>query len=142
MSLDAGGTEGYEVKDSGKRQQFVSGMQRDVTEGKPRFDLVFDGPMLERYAEHLRKGALKYNPRNWMKAASDEEMERFRESAARHFAQWMAGNTDEDHAAAVFFNINGYEYVKQKLRFIRPGRVISVHGDPTKMGGMLKSDLT
>lgn len=50
-----------------------------------------------------------------MKAAGLEEMERFRESAARHFFQWMRGDTDEDHAAAVVFNLNGYEYVKDKL---------------------------
>jgi hypothetical protein len=105
----------FVVKDSGERKQFESGMQRDVTEGKPRFDLVFDGPMLARFAEHLRKGALKYNPRNWMQANSREEMERFRESAARHFAQWMAGDADEDHAAAVIFNLNGFEYVKERV---------------------------
>lgn len=122
--------EKFTVKDSGERQQFESGMQRDTTEGKPRFDLVFDGPMLERYAEHLRKGAVKYNPRNWMNANSVAEKERFRESAARHFAQWMAGDTDEDHAAAVIFNLNGFEYVKKKLAdfFVKPGRVFSVDG--------------
>lgn len=105
----------YIVKDSGQRQQFESGMQRDVTDGKVRYDLVFDGPMLERYAVHLTKGAQKYDPRNWMKAAGTEEMERFRESAVRHFFQWLRGDTDEDHAAAVFFNINGHEYVREKL---------------------------
>jgi hypothetical protein len=106
---------GYTVKDSGKREQFASGMQRDVTIGKARFDLVFDGPMLARYAEHLKKGAEKYSARNWMKADGIEELERFRESAARHFAQWMAGDRDEDHASAVYFNINGYEYVRDKM---------------------------
>jgi hypothetical protein len=105
----------YDVKDSGERQQFDSGMQRDVTTGKPRFDLCFDGPMMTRYAEHLRKGAEKYEPRNWMKASGVAEMERFRESAARHFAQWMAGDTDEDHAAAVMFNLNGFEFVKERM---------------------------
>ena len=34
------------VKDSGKRQQFTSGMQRDTQEGKPRWDLAMDGPLL------------------------------------------------------------------------------------------------
>ncbi len=106
----------YTVKDSGLRQQFESGMQRDVTDGKTRYDLVFDGPMFERYAVHLTKGAQKYNPRNWMKAAGTAELERFRESAVRHFVQWLRGDTDEDHAAAVMFNLTGHEYVKEKLR--------------------------
>lgn len=111
-----GGSMDFEVKDSGERQEFSSGMRRDTAENKPRFDLVYDGPMLRRYAEHLRKGALKYDARNWMKANSPEEMERFRQSAAHHFAQWMEGCVDEDHAAAVIFNLNGYEYVKERLR--------------------------
>jgi hypothetical protein len=46
-----------------------------------------------------------------MKARGLEEYERFRESAFRHFLQWFNGETDEDHAAAVYFNINGAEYV-------------------------------
>lgn len=104
----------YLVKDSGERAQFASGMVRDTTTGKVMMSLVYDGPMLWRWAEHLTKGAVKYAVRNWMKAAGDEEAERFRDSAARHFAQWMNGERDEDHAAAVMFNINGYEYVKQK----------------------------
>jgi hypothetical protein len=107
---------GFIVKDSGERKEFASGMKRDVTEGKIDYTLVFDGPMLERLAVHLTKGAKKYDARNWMKAAGEEEMNRFRESAVRHFVQWMRGDTDEDHAAAVMFNINGYEYVRGRLR--------------------------
>lgn len=101
----------FDVKDSGKREQYASGMVRDIADDKTRYDLVFDGPMLERWAAHLTKGAKKYEPRNWMKAAGKEEAARFRASAVRHFAQWLRGDTDEDHASAVFFNINGYEYV-------------------------------
>lgn len=104
----------FTVRDSGKREQFASGMQRDVTTDKIDFTLCFDGPMFERLAAHLTKGAQKYDKRNWMKAAGPEEMARFRESAARHFIQWLRGDTDEDHAAAVMFNINGYEYVRSK----------------------------
>jgi len=104
----------FDIKDSGRRQAFSSGMVRDVADGKIDYTLVFDGPMFERWAEHLDKGAKKYDKRNWMLAAGDEERERFRESALRHFLQWFRGETDEDHAAAVFFNINGAEYVKDK----------------------------
>jgi len=100
------------VKDSGKRESYESGMVRDTAEGKIDYSLVYDGPMLKRWAEHLTKGAKKYAVRNWMKATGEAELERFRESAARHFAQWMEGEVDEDHAAAVLFNINGYEYVR------------------------------
>lgn len=102
----------FTVKDSGVREQFDSGMVRDTAEGKIDYSLVFDGPMFERWAEHMTKGAEKYAKRNWMKAQGDAELERFRESAIRHFLQWYRGELDEDHAAAVIFNINGAEYVK------------------------------
>jgi hypothetical protein len=106
----------FTTKDSGKRQQFKSGMVRDVTEGKTKWHLVTSGPMLQRWAELLTRGAIKYDEDNWMKAEGTAEYKRFRESAFRHFLQWYRGDTDEDHAAATFFNINGAEYVKQRMK--------------------------
>lgn len=103
------------IKDSGKREQFESGMVRDTSADKIDYTLIFDGPMLERWAAHLTAGARKYSKRNWLQAAGQAELDRFRESALRHFIQWLRGDTDEDHAAAVYFNINGAEYVKPKL---------------------------
>ena len=105
----------FQVKDSGKRIQFDSGMVRDTTEGKTDYSLILDGPMFKRFAIHLTKGAVKYSKRNWMKASGQAELDRFRESAVRHFLQWYWGDIDEDHAAAVWFNINCAEYVKEKL---------------------------
>lgn len=105
----------FVTKDSGNRTRFDSGMQRDTTEGKVDYLLVRDGPMFERWAALLQRGAEKYDPRNWMKARGEEEYYRFRESAARHFEQWLRGQVDEDHAAAVIFNINGAEYVRGKI---------------------------
>lgn len=104
------------VKDSGKRQEFSSGMVRDVVEGKTDYTLIYDGPMIDRWAEHLTKGAQKYEARNWMKASGTEEYDRFKISAARHFRQWLRGDRDEDHAAAVYFNINGAEYVLEQMK--------------------------
>jgi len=104
----------YETKDSGKRQEFDSGMVRDTTDGKTMWHLVADGPMLKRYAALMTRGAVKYTAGNWLKADGAEERARFRESAFRHFMQWFLGETDEDHAAAVWFNINGAEMVANK----------------------------
>lgn len=106
----------YVIKDSGNRQAFAGGMVRDVTTGKTNYSLALDGPMFKRWAIHMTKGAIKYAARNWMLAQGDEEYERFRESALRHFLQWFDGDSDEDHAAAVFFNINGAEYIKVQNR--------------------------
>ncbi|MBP7118571.1 hypothetical protein KBA63_00645 [Candidatus Woesebacteria bacterium] len=103
----------FKTKDSGKRQTFDTGMNRDVQEGKARYDLVYS-PMLKRWAELMARGAEKYGERNWEKAETEEEFNRFKSSAFRHFMQYMDGETDEDHAAAVMFNISGMEHVKSK----------------------------
>lgn len=111
----------FETKDSGGRHVHVSGMVRDTNAGKPRFDLLipkgipFEELYLTRVARLYERGAQKYTPRNWEKANSQEEMDRALESAFRHFMQWYAGETDEDHAAAVFFNINEAETIRTKL---------------------------
>ena len=89
-------------------------MVRDTQEGKPNYALI-DRAFLKRWAELMTRGAKKYGKRNWQNADSEEELERFKESAFRHFMQWMDGDTDEDHAAAVCFNLAAAEFVKAKL---------------------------
>lgn len=103
------------VKDSGKRVNYKSGMRRDTTEGKPMYNLI-DKTFLYRLAVHLAKGAEKYGKDNWKLASSQEELERFEESALRHMMQWLNGDTDEDHMSAIAFNIASAEYVKEKLQ--------------------------
>lgn len=110
----------YTTKDSGKRQDYASGMRRDTQEGKPDFsliltDLPYDEQLITRWAGLMARGAEKYGRRNWQLACSEEELERFKASAFRHFMQWISGEDDEDHAAAVLFNVNAAEYVKSKL---------------------------
>lgn len=102
------------TKDSGKREDFPSGMRRDIEAGKPRYDLV-DPAMLKRWAALMARGAEKYGANNWRKANSQAELDRFRSSAMRHFMQWMAQDLDEDHAAAILFNVAAAEYVKQLM---------------------------
>ncbi len=114
----------FEIKDSGQRQEFEGGMYRDTEDGKIDFTnlMLHFEPMGTRYAAHLTKGRAKYpDPEpgvpNWKLADADPEVaERFKRSAARHFKQWLEGKTDEDHAAAVMFNINGAEYVEEMIR--------------------------
>lgn len=111
----------FVVKDSGARKAYDSGMVRDTQEGKPQFgltfasDLPYEEQMLTRFAIHMTKGADKYGVRNWEKSNSQEELERFRESALRHFLQWYFGVADEDHASATWFNMVATERLKFKL---------------------------
>ena len=104
----------YITRDSGNRAKFDSGMVRDTNHGKPRFDLLFpkDVPYekqpLYRLAMLLARGAEKYDARNWEQAdPNGPEAERFNESGLRHYAQAIAGETEEDHYAAVLFNVLG-----------------------------------
>ena len=125
------GLGGFTVEDSGERQEFDSGMVRDTEEGKVLTILTYDGPMLERWEEHLTSGAAKYDPRNWMQAQGIEEFERFLTSADRHFRNWLRNRlsewrwwqrtgkyspvaSSEDEAAATWFNMNGVEYVRDQ----------------------------
>lgn len=113
----------FTIKDSGARAEFDSGMVRDTEDDKVDYLNLFDvfEPMGTRLAAHLTKGRKKYPDAasgvpNWKLAEGDEEYQRYRRSAARHMKQWLAGDTDEDHAAAVLFNINGAEHVLERKR--------------------------
>ena len=108
------------TKDSGERSTYDSGMVREPDSGRARFDLLLaDGvaygdQFLVRVAELMARGAVKYSDRNWERASGDAEMERFKSSALRHLIQWASGEEDEDHAAAVVFNLLAYETTKTK----------------------------
>lgn len=91
----------FAIKDSGKREDFPTGAVRDTEEGKPRYDLI-SVPALTRLAHHLRKGAEKYSARNWERGM---DYSRLYSSALRHLMQWASGDRDEDHLAAVLFNV-------------------------------------
>jgi hypothetical protein len=112
---------GFVTKDSGARAEYASGMVRDTEEGKARFDLLlaegvpYEEQMLTRFAEHMTRGAEKYTARNWEKAEGEEELTRYKSSALRHLIQWLADERDEDHAAAVMFNLLAGETVRWKM---------------------------
>lgn len=98
-----------------------SGAIRDTTEGKVNYLLAWDGPMFDRYAEHMSKAAATKGVRNWMKAGDDPEtaqadLEHGEESLLRHVRQYLRGDTDEDHAAAIIFNLNWCENVRAKMK--------------------------
>jgi hypothetical protein len=117
----------FVVKAGGPQTVGAGGMVRSSGEGKVDYILALDGVMFRRWAEHLDRATKPrgdfpgYAKRNWMQATKGtpaerlEVMERARISAFRHFLQWLNGDVDEDHAAAVFFNLNVYETVKGSI---------------------------
>lgn len=71
--------------------------------------------IIDRYAVLMMRGAVKYSEGNWLKAQGEVELKRFKASFSRHLIKYLRGLTDEDHLAAIFFNLNGAEYVLGKL---------------------------
>jgi hypothetical protein len=90
----------FSVLDSGKRESFPTGSNRDAQAGKPRFDLI---PLdaLTRLANLYAAGAVKYGENNWQKG---QPFSRVYASMFRHLVLWAMGNRDEDHLAAVAWN--------------------------------------
>lgn len=91
----------YVTKDSGSKDTFATGYQRDSREGKGRFDLL---PLhaLERLAKLYERGASKYGDRNFAKGAP---FSRCADSAMRHLVKFMRGEIDEDHLIACCWNL-------------------------------------
>lgn len=113
--------EGYVTLDSGERSVRPSGYQRDTQKGKPRFDLMlphdvpYEEQFLTRLAMLLSRGAEKYDERNWERADDQVDLDRFKSSAFRHLMQWLNDEEDEDHAAAVAYNLLAHETTRYKI---------------------------
>ena len=99
------------TKDSGERQEFGTGSKRDTREGKGRFDLIPTAP-LRRLAGLYERGAAKYGDRNWEKG---QPLSRYIDSALRHLNCLLAGEPEEDHAAAVAWNMFGLMYTTEMI---------------------------
>ena len=89
------------VKDSGAREAFDTGAQRDTADDKPRMSLL-SWPALIRVAWVYTRGAKKYGEGNWTKGMP---YSRYLDSALRHISSWVMGKTDEDHLAMAVWNL-------------------------------------
>lgn len=92
----------------------LSGVNRSDPTGKPDYTLI-DLHMLERWAVHMTAHIGSKGRNNWRNADTIDDLERFRASAWRHFIAWQRGDLDEDHAAALLFNVAGAELVTARL---------------------------
>jgi hypothetical protein len=90
----------YQLKDSGERQKFKTGAQRDRQFGKGRYDLIAV-LALKRLADIYEKGSVKYNDRNWERGMP---LSRYIDSALRHIFQYLEGKRDEDHISQAAWN--------------------------------------
>ena len=99
------------LKDSGERRQFETGAVRDRAVGKGRFDLIAT-QMMFRLARHYEAGAVKYSDRNWEKGMPFSV---YIDAALRHLFKLIAGWNDEDHAAAIVWNIAALMFMEAKM---------------------------
>jgi dATP/dGTP diphosphohydrolase len=89
------------VQDSGVRNAFTTGSQRDTQDGKGRYDLI-PTTVLKRLAQHYENGAIKYGDNNWQKG---QPLHQYYNSAVRHLNAIVEADLSEDHFAAAIWNI-------------------------------------
>ena len=106
------GNEFDKVQDSGNRQEFNTGSQRDTRDGKGRYDLI-PAYALHRLARHYENGAVKYGDRNWEKG---QPLSRYLDSMIRHGFKFLGGSRDEDHLAAVAWNAFAFMETEERIR--------------------------
>ncbi len=99
------------VKDSGNRQEFTTGSRRDTQEGKGNPSLIPPYP-LRRLAKHFENGAKKYGRWNWKLG---QPLSRYIDSMIRHTWAVQEGLDDEDHEAAVLWNMCCYMETKRMI---------------------------
>lgn len=90
--------------------EYETGAVREEKDGKGRMDLL---PMcaLIRLSKHYEKGSVDHGERNWEKGLP---MHSFIDSALRHLAKYVDGQTDEDHLCAAAWNILGAMWTEEK----------------------------
>ena len=90
------------IKDSGQRTEFESGAVRDMHDGKGRMDLLPWAAIIE-VSKHCEAGAKKYGEHNVDKGIPTSSL---CDSAARHLAKYLDGQTDENHLVAAAWNLS------------------------------------
>ena len=105
----------FVLKDSGERQKFSTGSQRDRRAGKGRFDLI-PAMALRRLARVYELGALKYDDNNWKKG---QPLSRYLDSAMRHTAAAADGLEDEDHIFQAVWNLVALAWTLEEIRVQR-----------------------
>ncbi len=90
-----------QVLDSGKRQQFSTGSQRDIEDGKGLPSLLQFMAIME-VSKVSEMGANKYGRENWRKG---QPLSRYFDSAMRHLIKFFANWQDEPHLEQAIWNL-------------------------------------
>ena len=104
-----------EMHDSGKRETYATGAERDPSPGKPRPELI-SPVLIDRIGQCLATGAEKYSPRNWERGIP---LSRHVASLLRHLNAWQDGDRcagGEDHLAALACNVMFLIHTEEMVR--------------------------
>lgn len=93
-------------------RQFDTGAQRDTDENKLRMSLV-PHDELNRVLKRYLDGADKYGANNWKNGMP---LSVYYDSAQRHLMKWWQNMDDEDHAAAVIWNMLGAMWTEKNKK--------------------------
>jgi len=97
--------------DSGNRTEFPTGAERDLGEGKGRYDLL-PWEAIDELAKHMEEGAIKYGERNCYKGIP---IHSFIDSAFRHLSSYCRGMDNEKHLRAAMWNVAMAIYMEKKM---------------------------
>jgi hypothetical protein len=89
------------IEDSGERTKFPSGAERDMSEGKGRYDLL-PWESIHELALRMEEGAKKYGERNCYKGIPTHSLFN---SAFRHLSAYGRGMDNEKHLRSAMWNI-------------------------------------
>lgn len=118
----------YELKDSGKRQEFETGAKRDIQDGKGRYDLLPPAAIFA-VARVFEEGCKKYGERNFEQGIP---LCRYIDSALRHIFNHLEGRRDEKHIVQACWNLLAYIHTATMIeRGVLPD---SLNNLPNHMG--------
>lgn len=105
---------------------FSTGAIRDIQDGKEDYIETISWTAMKRYAQYMTEKKKKYGAGNFKKGIPIESYE---QSLVRHLQKYLAnkyegGNTEkeEDHLAAMRFNIDGMMHEDEKNKLSKENR--------------------
>lgn len=72
-----------------------------------------DDTLIDRCGTWMAKGAIRYADRNWERGLP---VSRYLSSLLRHLVKWERDEADEDHAAAIVFNVMGIIFTRDMVK--------------------------
>ena len=101
-----------ELPNSGQKENYITGAQRDRATGRGRFSLI--PPIaLRSLAKRFEEGGKLYGDNNWHNGFP---LSRLIDSMSRHLLALSEGDDKEDHAGAILWNASAWIWTEQQIK--------------------------